>query len=299
MGRMKWRRELPLYIMLFPGVVLALIYSYVPMAGIIMAFQKYLPTKGVLHSQWVGLDNFLYLIQLPDIFQVVWNTAYIAFMKIIAGLFVPIVVALLLNELGQKKVKRTIQTMIYLPHFISWVLLAGILINILSTDGGFVNQILGLFGIEPIFFLGDKTWFPYTMVITEVWKEFGFGTIIYLAALTSIDPTLYEAAIMDGANRWRQTWHITLPGIKGIVVLMTALSLGNVLNAGFDQIFNLYSPQVYKTGDILDTMVYRLGIMNVQYSVATAAGLFKSIVSFIFIAVSYQLAYKYADYRIF
>jgi putative aldouronate transport system permease protein len=291
--------ELPLYLMLLPGVILVLIFSYVPMAGIVIAFEKYLPIKGVFHSQWVGFGNFKYLLSLPGTMQVLWNTVYIALMKIVAGLFFPIVIALLLNEIRHRFIKRTIQTLVYIPHFLSWVLLAGILVDVLSTQNGIVNQMLGLVGIKPIFFLGNKNWFPYTMVITEVWKEFGFDTIIFLAALTSIDPTLYEAAIADGANRWQQTWHVTLPGIKGIIVLMTVLSLGNVLNAGFDQIFNLYSPQVYKTGDIIDTLVYRLGISNMQFSVATAAGLFKSVVSLVLIAVSYKLAYKYADYRIF
>jgi putative aldouronate transport system permease protein len=299
MNRAKRLREIPMHVMLLPGVVLLLIYSYTPMAGIIMAFEKYIPSKGIFHSQWVGIKNFIFLATLPGIFGVLWNTVFIAIMKIAAGLVVPATIALLLNELRQQFVKRCIQTMIYLPHFISWVLLSGILLDILSPSRGIVNQLLSSFGLTPVFFLGDKAWFPYTMTITNTWKEFGFGTIIYLAALTAIDPTLYEAAIVDGANRWQQTWHITLPGIKGIVVLLTALSLGSVLNAGFDQIFNLYSPQVYKTGDVLDTFVYRMGVINMEYSVATAVGLFKSVVSFILITASYKLAYKYADYRIF
>ena len=196
-------------------------------------------------------------------------------------------------------VKRTVQTLIYLPHFLSWVILAGVFIDLLSPTEGIVNRFLGVFGLEPIYFLGDESWFPYTMVLTDVWKEFGFGTIIYLAALTGIDPTLYEAAVVDGAGRFRQTLHITLPGILPTIVLMTVLALGNVLNAGFDQIYNLLSPQVYSTGDIIDTMVYRLGLQQVQYSTATAVGLFKSVISFALISVSYLLAYKFADYQIF
>jgi putative aldouronate transport system permease protein len=188
---------------------------------------------------------------------------------------------------------------VYLPYFISWVLIGGIIVDILSPGYGVVNQFLGLFGIEPIFFLGDNRWFPAVLVITNVWKEFGWGTIIYMAALTGVDPTLYEAAVVDGAGRWKQTLHITLPGIFTTVILMTTLSLGNILNAGFDQIFNLYSPIVYESGDIIDTLVYRLGIQGAQFSVATAAGLFKSTISCALIITSYKLAHKCAGYRIF
>lgn len=182
---------------------------------------------------------------------------------------------------------------------LSWIILGGILIDILSPSQGIVNQVLGLFGIEPIYFLGDNKWFPFTIVATDVWKEFGFNTIVYLAALTSINPALYEAALIDGANRWKQTLYVTLPGMLPIIVLLATLSLGNVLNAGFDQIFNLYSPSVYETGDILDTLVYRTGLEQAQYSVATAIGLFKSVVSFVMVSVSYFLAYRLVNYRIF
>ncbi|WP_309119246.1 ABC transporter permease subunit [Paenibacillus sp.] len=294
----KWIRESPLHLMMVPGIILLLIFSYGPMIGVIMAFQRYNVVKGFFGSDWVGLDNFEFILQIPDVRQVFWNTVFIAFMKIVAGLIVPVLLALLLNELRAKYVKRSIQTIIYLPYFLSWVLLAGILIDILSPSEGIVNQFLSWFGIEPIFFLGNEDVFPYMLVTTHVWKEAGFGTIIYLAALTGIDPTLYEAAIVDGANRWRQTWHVTLPGILPIVVLMTVLSLGGILNAGFDQVYNLYNPLVYSTGDIIDTMVYRMGLIENQYSLATAIGLFKSVISVVLIVVSYKLADKYAGYRV-
>ncbi|TLS52493.1 sugar ABC transporter permease [Paenibacillus antri] len=294
----KWIRESPLHLMMVPGIILLLIFSYGPMIGVIMAFQRYNVVKGFFGSDWVGLDNFEFILQIPDVRQVFWNTVFIAFMKIVAGLIVPVLLALLLNELRAKYVKRSIQTIIYLPYFLSWVLLAGILIDILSPSEGIVNQLLSWFGIEPIFFLGNEDVFPYMLVTTHVWKEAGFGTIIYLAALTGIDPTLYEAAIVDGANRWRQTWHVTLPGILPIVVLMTVLSLGGILNAGFDQVYNLYNPLVYSTGDIIDTMVYRMGLIENQYSLATAIGLFKSVISVVLIVVSYKLADKYAGYRV-
>ena len=292
-------REIPFHLMLLPGVIMVFLMSYVPMFGIIMAFQKFVPAKGFFKSKFVGLENFKYVLAMPDTFQVLFNTIYISLMKIVLGIIVPVAVALLLNEVRNMAYKRSIQTVIYLPHFLSWIVLSGIMIDILSPSTGMVNQFLGLLGIEPIFFLGDEKIFPYVLVGTDLWKEFGYGTIIYLAALAGVDPTLYEAAIVDGAGRWKQTLHVTLPSIMYIIILMTVLGLGNILNAGFDQVFNLYSPAVYKTGDIIDTMVYRLGVVDAQYSAATAVGLFRSVVSFIFIAVSYKLAYKYGDYRIF
>lgn len=297
--RLRFKREIPFYLMLLPGIIVVFVYSYIPLGGLVMAFQNYDPTLGIFNSPWVGLENFEYVFSMPDTFNIIYNTFFIAILKIIGGLVIPILVALMLNEVTFTPLKRTVQTLIYLPHFLSWVILAGVFIDLLSPTEGIVNRFLGLFGLEPIYFLGDERWFPYTMVLTDVWKEFGFGTIIYLAALTGIDPTLYEAAVVDGAGRFKQTLHITLPGILPTIVLMTVLALGNVLNAGFDQIYNLLSPQVYSTGDIIDTMVYRLGLQQVQYSTATAVGLFKSVISFALISTSYFLAYKFADYQIF
>ncbi|GIQ66202.1 sugar ABC transporter permease [Paenibacillus cisolokensis] len=298
--RVKWKSPYwPLHLMVLPGLILVLIYSYGPMFGIVIAFQKFMPARGIFDSPWSGLDNFRYVLDMPDSMRVLRNTVIIAFLKIVAGLIVPIIVSLLLNEVRKELFKRGIQTLIYLPHFLSWIILGGILIDILSPSTGIVNQALSWAGIEPIYFLGDNGWFRPVLVISDVWKEFGFNTIVYLAALTSISPALYEAAIVDGAGRWKQTWHITLPGMMPIIVLLTTLSLGNVLNAGFDQVFNLYSPQVYESGDIIDTFVYRIGLVDAQYGVATAVGLFKSVVSFIFISVSYYLAYRLAHYRIF
>ena len=295
----KTLQELPLHIMLLPGVIVTFLFSYIPMFGIVMAFQKFVPAKGIFHSKWIGLTNYQYIFSMPNIFQVFWNTIFIAVLKIIVGMIVPIIFALLLNEVASNTYKRTVQTIIYFPQFLSWVILGGILIDILSPSSGILNQVLGVFGIEPIYFLGSEKWFPFTLVITDTWKNFGYNTIVYLAALTSIDPTLYEAAIVDGAGRWKQTINVTIPGIMPIVVLMAVLSLGNVLNAGFDQVFNLYSPSVYSTGDIIDTLVYRIGLVDAQFSVATAIGLFKSVIAFILIVISNKLANKYAGYRVF
>ena len=275
-----FKRELPLHLMILPALILVMIFSYTPMAGLVIAFQKFIPSKGMFgDQQWVGLGNFKYVFSLPGFNQALKNTVVIAFWKIILGLAVPIVFALLLNEVSRSGFKRTVQTIVYLPYFI--------------------NQIITALGGKSIFFLGDNRYFKPTLIVTDIWKNFGYGAIVYLAAILGIDTDLYEAAQIDGANRWRQTWHVTLPGMRMIIVLMMVLSLGNVLNAGFDQVFNLYSKAVYESGDILDTFVYRLGLIDAQYGPATAVGLFKSLISTIFISVSYWLAYRFADYRIF
>ncbi|MDR1541910.1 MAG: ABC transporter permease subunit [Clostridiales bacterium] len=292
-------RELPLHFMLLPAIILVAVYSYGSMIGTVIAFQKFIPANGLFGSDWIGFSNFRNLFTMPNIWQVLRNTVAISLFKMAGGVIVPVVFALLLNEVASRFAKRSLQTIVYLPNFLSWVILAGIFTDILSPGTGIINMLLGKIGIQPIFFLGSQTWFPITMVLTDIWKTFGFNSVIYLAALTSIDPSLYESAEIDGAGRWKQTLHITLPGILSTMVLMTVLAMGNILNGGFDQIYNLYSPSVYATGDILDTFVFRLGIQNAQYALSTAAGLFKSAVSLIFIAASYWLADKFAGYRIF
>jgi len=305
--KVKWKKNnLVFHLMLLIPVIILFIYSYLPMFGIVMSFEKFSPNLGFLKSKWVGLDNFKTLLLLPDTFPAVRNTLIIAIIKIIGNLIVPIVFALMLNEVKVKWFKKTVQTITYLPYFLSWVILGGILIKFLSPGSaasapGFFNNILVALHIikEPIYFLGDNNYFRGTMIISDIWKGFGFNTIVYLAALTGIDPSLYEAAAVDGAGRWRQTWNITLPGIAPFIALMTILSIGSVLNAGFDQIFNLYSPAVYESGDIIDTLVYRLGLINQQYSLSAAVGLLKSIVSLILVLTGYKLADKYAGYKVF
>ncbi len=298
--RRKYKRELPLHLMLLPGLIMIFLFSYMPMAGIIIAFQQFNPVKGLFGDQsWVGLANIEFVFSMPNIWLVVRNTLSIAIMKIVTGMIVPITIALLLNEVRNALFKRVTQTIIYFPYFISWVILSGILIDILSPSAGMVNMLVKFLGFEPVYFLGDNKWFPFTMVASDVWKNFGFNTVIYLAAITSIDPVLYEAAEIDGANRWRQTWHVTLPGLQTVIILLMVLSLGSVLDAGFDQIFNMYSPQVYQSGDIIDTMVYRMGLLQSQYSLSTAVGLLKSGVSLLLISVSYYAAYKLFRYRVF
>ena len=285
--------------MLLPASILLLIFHYFPMAGLVMAFQNYNIGKGIMHSKFVGLDNFIYLLMLPDTTRIVYNTFFISIMKIVGLIIIALVFALLLNELGKVWFKKAVQTITYLPYLISWVVLSGILLDFFSPTDGIVNQLLNLFGVKSIYFFGEPTLFPYMMAFTDIWKNIGFNTIILLAALTGIDPSLYEASTVDGAGRWKQTIHITIPGVATMLVLLTVLGMGNILNAGFDQIFNLYSSVVYSTGDIIDTAVYRMGLANSQYSLATAMGLFKSVVSLTMILIANSLAKKYTGSRIF
>ncbi|MEK3882983.1 ABC transporter permease subunit [Paenibacillus sp. PL2-23] len=296
----KWRRTIVLDMMLFPALILTFIFSYIPMAGLVMAFQNYKPALGMTGSEWIGLEHFEFLFSIPENVQVIWNTVIIAGLKMIVNLVVPFIFALLLNEIRKAFFKKIVQTIVYMPHFLSWVLVGGILIDLLAQNGGLVNQTLaGVFGIEPIFFLGDGDWFRFVVVVSDVWKEFGFNTIVFLAALAGINPALYEAAEVDGAGRWQQTWAITIPSMLPITIVVGTLALGNILNGGFDQIFNLYNALVYDKGDIIDTFVYRYGIIGGKFSFSTAVGLFKSIVSFVLIVIAYRMAYKLANYRIF
>lgn len=286
------------YLMILPGMILLFAFTFVPLFYSVIAFQKFNPARGIQNSPWVGFDNFLFLFRIRDAREVFGNTLFIASMKIILVLVVAITFALLLNEVRSARIKRSIQTMVYLPHFLSWVILAGILRTILSRTG-MMNEFLGLFGIGPIQFLGQPAIFPWVIILSDVWKEFGFEAIIYLAALTAIDPTLYEVADLDGANRFQKMRYISIPSIAPTIVLVASLSIGNVLNAGFDQIFNLYSPIVYSTGDILDTYVYRVGLIQGQYSIGTTVGLLKTVISLVLIGISYWAASKFANYRIF
>ena len=235
---------------------------------------------------------------MSDIRQVMVNTIVIALGKIIANLIVPLVFAILLNELCIQKLYRPIQTIVYLPYFLSWVILAKIVLNIFGYVGP-INSVINFFGGDSVNFFGMENMFRPLVIGTDIWKNFGYNAIIYLATMLGIAPELYEAAAVDGAGRFRRIWHITLPGIKMTVALLAILSLGNVLNAGFDQIFNLYNPLVYSTGDILDTWVYRAGLVNLQFSLATAVGLLKSVVSFVLITLGYWMADKFAGYKLF
>ena len=294
--------EWPLHLFLLPAVILLLIFSYFPMVGILIAFQDYVPSKGwdlFFRSEWVGFDNFKYIMSMPGFWTAMRNTLIIAIQKIAVNIIVPLIVALLLNEVKNRVFKKSVQTIIYIPYFFSWVILGGILMSILSPTTGVVNQIIQALGMKKINFLGNLNTIQPVFITTHIWKEVGYNTVIFLAALTSIDPALYEAASVDGAGYYKQMTQITLPSLVPMILLVTILGMGNILNAGFDQVFNLYAPVVYEKADIIDTFVYRVGMDQLQYSVSTAINLFKSVISLILITSSFELAKKYAGYKIF
>ena len=293
------KEQVSYHLMLLPAVVAVLLFNTVTLLGIFVAFQDFVPNKGWFGSKWVGLRNFRMFFGTPDAGIVMRNTLIMAIGKIVITTLCAIVFAILLNELRSVGSKRIVQTFVYLPHFVSWVIFASIMRFILSGDG-LINRLLMLFFTnEPVLFLSKAGMFQPVMIITEVIKEFGYGSIIYLAAIANINPNFYEAATIDGANRPQMIFFITIPCILPTIILMATLSVGNVLNAGFDQIFNLYSPAVFSTGDIIDTYVYRMGLVQINYGLGTAVGLFKSVISMTLIIFSYWTAARFADYRIF
>lgn len=292
------KREIPFHLMLLLPMLFLAVFSFAPLFGILMAFQDYIPAKGILQSRWVGLENFDFIFSLPSSRQIFANTIIISLGKLAAGIIVPVFFALLLNEIRVIAFKRTVQTIVYLPHFLSWVVLANVVSSILGFDGP-INSLIQSMGHDPILFLGSNVWFRPVIILSDCWKEFGYGSIIYLSALTSIDPGLYESASLDGASRLQKIFYITLPLLVPTIVLMMALNLGNILNAGFDQIFNLYNPLVYETGDIIDTYVYRIGLIDMQYSLATAVGLIKSVIGFVLIMSSNLVSRKLVSRSIF
>lgn len=294
----RFRKDRSLHLMLLLPVLFILVYRYIPMVGNLMAFEKYQPAKGIFGSEWVGLNNFKTLFRMKGFVNAIGNTLIIALGKIVLNIVVPVTFSLMLNEFVNNKVKKTIQTVIYMPHFISWVLLAGIIVR-LTSQTGLINQAIVALGGKPQIFLADKASFRPLLLITDIWKEFGYGTVIYLAAIAGVNQPLYEAARVDGANHWQEVWHITIPGILPTIILMSALALGRILDGGFEQVLNLYNPVVYETGDIIDTFIYRLAFNNAQYSMSAAAGLFKSAISCILIVSSYRIAYSTSGYRIF
>ena len=290
--------KLHYWLMVLPAVVLVFLFNTRTWPGILAAFQDFIPVRGWYGSKWVGLRNFRIFFMQPNCWQIIQNTLVMAIGKIVGVQFLAIVFALMINEVRNSKLKRFIQTFTYQPHFISWVIFATILRSILGTDG-LMNQILANLGRESYSFLGTPSIFQPLMIVTEMLKEFGWSAIIYLSALTGIDPGLYEAAEIDGATRWRQTVHVTLPGIRYIIVLNGVLSLGGILNGGFDQIFNMYNTLVMSTADIIDTWVYRQGILSLNYGVGTAVGLFKSAIAMVLTVFAYWAADRFADYKIF
>ena len=281
--------------MFIPVLLWFILFDYVPMHGILIAFEDFKIGKGVFGSKFVGFANFRKLFQSPTFLRAFVNTVVISALRIVTTFPAPIILALLLNEVRHKRFKKVAQTITYLPHFLSWVVLAGIFLQILSPTSGVVNEVLNALGFESVYFLGDPKWFRFTLIITGLWKEVGWSTVIYMAALTSIDMELYEAAELAGANRWQKCIHITLPCLMPIITIQLILTAGSIMNGGFDQIFNLYNDGVMKVGDIIDTYVYRKGLESMGYSFATAAGLFKNVISFAMVLLTNRASKRFTD----
>lgn len=279
----RWRnyyRHRYLFLMLLPGFLYYVIFKYIPIYGVIIAFKQFRILEGILASPWVGFDNFRLLFEATDFWNVFQNTLIISFYKLVFTFPAPILFALLLNEVRLLAFKKVVQTVTYMPHFLSWVVLGGVVMSFLSPSTGIVNGIITALGGKPIFFVGDPEWFRTVLVASAAWKELGWSAIIYLAALASVDTQQYEAAVLDGANRLKQTIHVTLPAMMPVISIMFIFAVGAIINDDFDQIFNLYNPAVYNVSDVIATYVYRMGLENMMYSFSTAVNLFKNAIAF-------------------
>nr|WP_238327787.1 sugar ABC transporter permease [Paenibacillus gorillae] len=289
------RKDVFLYLLILPGVIYFLLFKYVPMWGIIISFQDYSPYMGMWRSPWVGFEHFVTLFKNPDFFLIFRNTMVISLMNILFYFPMPIIIALMLNELRLKRYKRVIQSVIYLPHFLSWVIISGITFLLLSQSGGIINKLLVNFGFEPYNFLTNPGIFWQLLTVQSIWKETGWGTIIFLAAMAGIDPQLNEAAKIDGASRLRQIWHVTLPGIRHVVITLLILRLGSIMDVGFEQVFLMMNSAVTDVADVFETYVYRNGIQQGQFSYSTAVGLFKSVIGLIMVIGANKLAKRFGE----
>jgi putative aldouronate transport system permease protein len=284
-----------LLLMILPGLLLIIIFNYGPMYGMAMAFEDFQVTKGIWNSPWVGFKHFREFFANGMAINALKNTLLISGLKVVFGFPAPILLALLFNEIRDGLFKRFSQTVSYMPHFVSWIVFAALVTGMLSPSTGAVNWILQALHIKPIYFMANPQWFRVVIIATDIWKEIGWGAIIYLAALTDVDPTLYEAAIVDGASRVQRMIHISIPLILPIAALMLILRVGGIMSAGFDQIFNMYNPQVYQSSDIIDTYVYRVGLPGMQYSFAAAVGFFKSLVGLVLVLAVNEVARRMSD----
>lgn len=284
-----------LFLMLVPGFLMVLIFNYGPMYGLLMAFQDFQITKGILGSPWVGLKHFQEFLANPTALNALRNTLVISALKLAFGFPAAVFLALLFNELRDGIFKRVAQTISYMPHFVSWIVIAALVTAMLSPSTGVVNELLKALGLRPIYFMANPYWFRVVLIGSEIWKEIGWGAIIYLAALTDIDPTIYEAAVVDGASRLQRMFYISIPSILPIAALMLILRVGSILSAGFDQVFNMYNPQVYEMADIIDTYVYRTGLADLKYSFAAAVGFFKSAVGLVMVVAVNEVARRLSD----
>jgi putative aldouronate transport system permease protein len=295
MLRQYWKYR-HLSLLFIPAVLYYAIFHYLPMYGMLIAFKDYQFLTGIWNSPWVGFQHFNDLFALESFWQVFRNTIVLSLYKLIFGFPAPIILAILFNEIRLVLFKKVVQTLSYLPHFLSWVVVAGLFTQFLSPSIGPVNIALQLLGFDPIYFLGSITWFRFTLVATDIWKDIGWGTILYLAALTGINPELYEAAEVDGSNRFQNMLYITLPSLTPVITIMFIFAIGRIVNDDFDQIFNLYNSAVYEVGDVLSTYTYRRGLVELDYSFAAAVGLLKNVLAFVLIVITNSISKRINDY---
>ncbi|MFC5450957.1 ABC transporter permease [Paenibacillus aestuarii] len=284
-----------IYVMLLPGVLYFLVFKYIPMYGLVISFQDYKPFKGISGSEWVGFEHFQRLFTEPDFLQILGNTLILFVMNLLFYFPIPIILALMLNEVKGDLFKKTFQTIVYLPHFMSWVIIVSITFVMLTMDGGVVNDLLEYFGLEKVNFLLAPEWFRPVYILQVIWREAGWGTIIYLAAIASIDPQLYEAARMDGAGRFRQMWHITLPAIRSVIIVLLILKIGAVLDLGFEHVYLLLNSMNRNVAEIIDTYVYTAGLKQGQFSYSTAIGFFKSFIGLILVMMVNRISKKMGE----
>lgn len=299
-GKRLWfdlKRDKYLYLLALPGLLYFLVFKYIPVGGLIIAFQDYSPYLGILKSDWVGFEHFQRFFSNQDFVMLLRNTMAISLLNLFFFFPFPIVVSLLLNELRHMVFKRLVQTVIYIPHFLSWVIIAGLTFLMLSESEGFINKVLEALGMSKISFLTEPNYFWGMVTAQSIWKEAGWGTILFLAAIAGVNPQLYEAAVMDGANRMRQMWHITLPAIRNVIIILFILRLGSIMDTGFEQIYLMMNNNATVTdvADVFDTYVYRTGIKQGQFSYSTAIGLFKSIVGIVLVMLANKAAKKFGE----
>lgn len=293
-----YKKHGALTLMFLPVILYFLVFHYAPMYGITLAFKEFNLSLGIFGSPWVGFENFKDMFSVDTFWRAVKNTVIISFLKLAFGFPMPIILALMLNEVRLVKFKKVIQTISYLPHFLSWIILAGLFIQLFSPSNGTVNYILGLAGIKPIYFMADNNWFRSVLIITDIWKGAGWGSIIYLATISGISSEIHEAAECDGTGRFQKICYITLPMLVPTIVIMFILNVGGIMNAGFDQILNMYNTAVYETSDIIDTYVYRYGLGQMKYSMATAVGLFKNVIGFVLVIITNKISNSISEYGI-
>jgi putative aldouronate transport system permease protein len=289
------RRDMFLYLLVFPGLLYFLVFKYIPMWGVLIAFQEYSPYLGFLKSEWVGLEHFERLFANPEFYRIFRNTMAINLLSLIFFFPLPIVLSLMMNELRLQWFKKTIQSIVYLPHFLSWVVIVGMSFLMLSQSEGVINQLLVAFGYEKIDFLTNPDYFWVLLTLQSIWKEAGWGTVLFLAAIASVDTQQYEAAKLDGAGRLRQMWHVTLPAIRNVIIILLILRIGHIMDVGFEQVYLMMNGAVSEVAEVFDTYVYRVGILQAQFSYSTAVGLFKSFIGVALVIAANWLAKKFGE----